>query len=86
LSEPAVKDAIGSEAVATVGASRGAERCAGASTVKVLVRMLCFMVDRRNHRSEWTSPVPVPVSSRSPHAHSTTVSTDGSAPLGQHKY
>jgi hypothetical protein len=26
------------------------------------------------------------VSSRSPHAHSTTVSTDGSAPLGQHKY
>ena len=39
LSEPAVKDAIGSEAVATVGASRGAERCAGASTDKVLERM-----------------------------------------------
>jgi hypothetical protein len=58
LSEPAVKDAIGSEAVATVGASRGAERCAGASTVKVLVRMLCFMVDRRNHRSEGLSALP----------------------------
>ena len=26
------------------------------------------------------------VSSRPPHAHSTTVSKDGSAPLGQHKY
>jgi hypothetical protein len=30
--------------------------------------------------------VSVSVSSRSLHAHSTTVSKDGSAPLGQHKY